>query len=148
MSFMSPRELSDICHKLRVLNFVKANGNVSRGCRRFGISRDTFYRWKNNYEQKGEKALISSKPCPQNPKIRVPKHVEEQIIYLRTTYHLGQLKISWYLKRYHDIKVSQSGVYSVLKRNGLNKLPQNQRKRGPCSSLDAMKNRYPAIEFR
>ena len=56
-------------------------------------------------------------------------HVEELIIYLRTNYHLGQLRISWYLKRYHDISVSQSGVYSVLKRNGLNRLPQNQRKR-------------------
>lgn len=51
------------------------------------------------------------------------------ILHLRTTYHLGQLRISWYLKRYHGIKVSQSGVYGVLKRNGLNKLPQNQRRR-------------------
>jgi hypothetical protein len=35
----------------------------------------------------------------------------------------------WYLARYHDIKISSGAVYNVLKRNGLNKLPQNERKR-------------------
>jgi hypothetical protein len=33
------------------------------------------------------------------------------------------------MKRYHDIAVSPAGVYNVLKRNGLNKLPKNQQKR-------------------
>ena len=73
--------------------------------------------------------MINSKACPQNPRIRVPQSVEDLILYLRTNYHLGQLRISWYLKRYHGIKVSPAGVYSVLRRNGLNKLPQHQRKR-------------------
>ena len=93
-----------------------------------------------------EKALVNSKPCPQHPKIRVPEHVEDLIIHLRTTYHLGQLRISWYLKRYHNIKVSQSGVYSVLRRNGLNKLPQHQRKRS-MEPLNAMKSRCLATAF-
>ncbi len=59
----------------------------------------------------------------------VPSGTEKLIVYLRKNYYLGQLGISWYLKRYHDITVSASGVYSVLKRNGLNRLPQHQRKR-------------------
>jgi len=126
---MTTKALADIRRKLKVLEHGKENRNVAKTCRHFGISRETYYKWKRDYEREGEKALINSKPCPQNPKIRVPAPVEELIIYLRTTYYLGQLRISWYLKRYHDIKVSQSGVYSVLKRNGLNKLPQNQRKR-------------------
>ena len=92
-------------------------------------SRETFYKWKRDYESKGESALINSKPCPQNPKIRIPADIEEKILHLRKTYHLGQLRISWYLKRYHDIKVSAAGVWCVLKRNGVNRLPQNQRKR-------------------
>lgn len=61
----------------------------------------------------------------------MPKQVEELIIYLRTTYHLGQTRLFWYLKRYYDIKVSQSCVYIVLKRSGLNRLLQYQRK---CST--------------
>jgi transposase len=119
----------DIARKLRVLNHAKETGNVSQTCRHFSISRETFYKWKRDYQKKGEAALINSKPCPQNPKIRVPAEVEEKILHLRRTYHLGQLRIAWYLKRYHDIKVSSGGVYSVLKRNGMNRLPRNARKR-------------------
>jgi transposase InsO family protein len=111
------------------LNHGKEECNVSKTCRYFGISRETYYKWKRDYEAKGEEALINSKPCPQNPKIRIAPEIEEKILHLRKTYYLGQLRISWYLQRYHGIKVSPGGVYSVLKRNGLNKLPQNQRKR-------------------
>ena len=77
---MSTKELSDIRRKLRVLEHGKESGNVSKTCRHFGISRETYYQWKRAYEANGEKALINSKPCPQNPKIRVPKHVEELIL--------------------------------------------------------------------
>lgn len=126
---MTPKQISDIRRKLRVIQHGKETCNVSKTCRYFGISRETYYVWLKNYETGGEEALINSKPCPQNPKLRVPAAIEEQIIYLRTNYYLGQVRISWYLKRYHDITVSPAGVYSVLKRNGLNKLPQNQRKR-------------------
>lgn len=126
---MSPKEQSDIRRKLRVLNHGKESGNISKTCRHFGVSRETYYKWKRDYEQKGEISLINSKPCPQNPKLRIPAHIEEKILHLRTTYHLGQQRISWYLKRYHDIKVSPVGVWHVLRRNGLNRLPKNQRKR-------------------
>lgn len=119
----------DIARKLRILNYAKQLGNVSQTCRYFGISREIFYQWKRAYEQKGEAALINSKPCPQNPKLRMPSHIEEKILHLRRTYHLGPMRIVWYMKRYHDIKVSSGGVYSVLKRNGLNRLPRNARKR-------------------
>lgn len=67
--------------------------------------------------------------CPENPKLRTPLAIEEKILYLRQTYHFGQLRISWYLWRYHQIKISAAGGYHVLKRHGLNRLPQNQRKR-------------------
>jgi transposase InsO family protein len=119
----------DIKRKLRVLNYAKDIGNVSKTCRYFGISRETFYLWKRAYERFGEKALINSKPCPENPKLRTPPEIEEKILHLRRNYHLGQLRISWYLRRYHGIKISPGGVYGVLKRNGLNRLPQNAKKR-------------------
>jgi transposase InsO family protein len=126
---MTQQERRDIQRKLRVFSHAEQIQNVSRACRYFGISRDTFYRWKRLYVQSGEKALINSKPCPKNPKLRLPPEVEEKILYLRQTYHLGQLRISWYLSRYHGISVSAGGVYKVLKRNGLSRLPRNERKR-------------------
>ena len=35
----------------------------------------------------------------------------------------------WHLQRYHDIEVSRHGCYQVLKRNRLNRLPENIKKR-------------------
>jgi transposase InsO family protein len=50
-----------------------------------------------------------------------------KILYLRQNYHFGPGKIAMYLKRYHDVEVSQSGVWRILKRLDLNRLPASQR---------------------
>src|SRR4029453_15660514 len=42
-------------------------------------------------------------------------------------YHFGPAKIAMYLKRYHDIQISPSGVWRILKRLELNRLPASQR---------------------
>lgn len=126
---MNAKAQSDIRRKLKVLNYAKEIGNITKACRYYGISRETFYQWKRAYEAEGETALINSKPCPQNPKLRTPEHIEKLVLHLRQTYYLGQLRIKWYLERYHGIRISSGAVYYVLKRNDMNKLPQNQRKR-------------------
>jgi len=51
----------------------------------------------------------------------------EKVLYLRKTYHMGSMRIVWYLARYHDIKISDVGVSRILKRNGLNRLPRGTR---------------------
>ena len=120
----------DVRRKLRVLEHAEESGNVSKTCRYHGISRDTYYRWRRGYELSGGPGLVNRKPgCPGNPTLRIPSRIEEKILHLRRTYHFGQLRISWYLKRYHGIHVSSGGVWRVLKRHGVNRLPRNQRKR-------------------
>jgi len=84
------KELHDIRRKLKIFAEAKACGNVSFTCRRYGISRETFYTWKRRYESLGERGLINNKPCPQNLVRRVKREIEEKILYLRTTYHFGQ----------------------------------------------------------
>ena len=59
----------------------------------------------------------------------VPQEIVEKVLYLRKTYHLGPMRIVWYLARYHDIKISGAGVSRILKRNGLNRLPRGTRLR-------------------
>lgn len=90
---MNIKVQSDIRRKLRVLNYVKDIGNVSKACHYYDISRETFYKWKRAYETEGEKALINSKPCPYNLTIRVPPKTEELILYLRQTYHYRDIGI-------------------------------------------------------
>jgi hypothetical protein len=50
-----------------------------------------------------------------------------KLIYLRQHDHFGPAKIAMYRKRYHDISISHSGVWRVLKRLDLNRLPASQR---------------------
>lgn len=120
---------SDIRRKLKVLNYAKKVGNITKACRYYDVSRETFYQWKRACESGGETAPINGRRCPTNPKLRTPKHIEKLILHLRQTYHLGQKRIIGYLERCDNIKISEGAVYNVLKLNDMNKLTQNLRKR-------------------
>ncbi|WP_433560019.1 helix-turn-helix domain-containing protein [Pseudonocardia xinjiangensis] len=56
-----------------------------------------------------------------------PSEVVGKIVHLRQNYHFGPAKIVMYLQRYHDISISESGVWRILKRLDLNRLPASQR---------------------
>jgi len=121
----------EIKRKLRVLIHAKTIGSISKTCRFFGLSRQSFYVWKRAYDKFGEQGLAPKKHrvSSENSPLKTPPEIEEKILYIRRHYHPGQLRISWYLKRYHGIKISGGGVYGVLKRHNLNRLPRNQKKK-------------------
>ena len=48
-------------------------------------------------------------------------------MHLRQTYHFGPHKIAMYLRRYHELVVSVSGIWRILRRLGLSRLPASQR---------------------
>ena len=107
----------------RILDHAEQSGNVSRTCRYFGIGRASFYRWRDEYLKRGEQGLTPRKPGPKSHPRRTPTAIVDLVLHLRRTYHLGPMRIVWYLARYHDIKISDAGVYRVLKRHGLSRLP-------------------------
>jgi transposase len=143
---MNKKAQQDFTRKLRVLNHVTKTGNVSKICRYFGISRDILS-MKKAYTTLGESRLINSKPCSENPKLRTPKSIEEKILYLRTTYYFGLFKISWYLERFHDIKISRSDCYFVLQRHGLNRFLRIAGT-APCPNSSGMRKRCRATPFK
>jgi len=58
---MDPYQKRIVNIKIKILEHPQKTGNVSRTCRYFGISRQTFYEWKRAYEKIGEDALVNKK---------------------------------------------------------------------------------------
>ncbi len=47
-----------IRHKVGLLNLAEELGNVSKACQMMGLSRDTFYRYRDAVEEGGVEALL------------------------------------------------------------------------------------------
>jgi len=48
---------------------------------------------------------------------------------LRENHKLGTWRIKWYIERYHDINISESSVYRILKRNNVKRLDSKTTRR-------------------
>jgi transposase len=107
----------------------EVTGNVSMTCRYYGITRQAYYIWLRRYEQGGVAALRDRSRRPHTSPNATKSEVVGKIVYLRKHYHFGPHKIAMYLKRYHDVQVSPSGVWRILKRLDMNRLPASQRYR-------------------
>ncbi len=117
-----------IRHRLAVLRHdQEVTGNVATTCRYYGISRPTFSKWVHRYEQHGEQGLGDGSPRPHHIRHATEAEVVAKIVYLRQNYHVGPQKIAMHLERYHDMTISPSGVWRILKRLELNRLPASQR---------------------
>lgn len=114
--------------RLAVLRHVEeVTGNVAMTCRYFGISRQTYYGWLRRYETEGIDGLRDRSKRPRTSPTATRAEVVEKIIHLRQHYHFGPRKIAMYLQRYHDVTISVSGVWRVLHRLGMGRLPSSQR---------------------
>jgi transposase len=107
----------------------EVSGNVALTCRYFGISRTLYYTWRRRYEELGVEGLRPRSSRPHTSPNATSGEMIGKIVHLRTTYHFGPRKISMYLKRYLDLDVSTSGVWRILKRLDMNRLPASQRYR-------------------
>ena len=113
--------------RLRVLQQAATERNVARVCRRFGISRKAFYKWKRRQAEHGDAGLCDRPRTPHRSPRATDREVVSKILYLRQHYHFGPARIAASLQRFHRIEIAGSAVHRILTRHGMNRLPANQK---------------------
>jgi len=131
----------DAAKRLRWLDYYKKCEDARLTCRHFGISPQTFYRWKNRFDPYALTTLEAASRRPHHVrKPLTPAPIEDRILELRTKYpRWGKDKLVVLLKR-EGIRVSTSTVGRVMKRlkeRGVLVEPVNVRQ-----AKEARKRRY------
>ena len=126
---MTERELSrNAARRLAIIRHAQeVTGNVALTCRYYGITRQSYYVWLRRYEELGLEGLRDRSSRPHLSPRATQEEVVGKIIYLRQHYHFGPNRIAMYLKRYHEVQISPSGVWRILRRLDLSRLPTSQR---------------------
>jgi transposase InsO family protein len=104
---------------------------ISNICKRYGVSRKTYYKWNNRYKQKGMEGLSNLSKRPHNIIYKkITPELEETILDLRLTKRFGCNRIKFRLKRIIGISLSTRTIYKILKRHCLNILRCKAKIRG------------------
>ena len=95
---------------------------VSIICKRYGVSRKTYYKWNNRYKRKGIDGLSDNSRRPHNIKYKkITSEIQETILDLRLSKKFGcSNRIKFRLRKVVGISLSTRTIYKILKRHGLN----------------------------
>ena len=119
-----------ISWRLKVLRHAsEVTQNVARTCRHFGISRQTFYKWKRRHDAHGDAGLSDRSTRPHRSPRETPTEVVSKVLYLRQNYHFGPGTIASYLRRFHQVSVAMATVHRILVKHGMRRLPENDKYR-------------------
>ena len=104
-------------YRLRLFTLADELGNVSEACRRMGVDRSTYYRWKPKLDRYGLDGLrVRERRRPRMPN-QIGPHLEHRILAYSLG-HPGQgpRRISAELRRskWGGIEISQHGIWRVL----------------------------------
>ena len=124
--------------RLGLLGLAEELGNVSRACKYLGYSRDTFYRYKDLFEEGGEDALRDLSGRKANVKNRIELQIEERVVAFATDNPaFGQTRVSNELKK-EGLFISPAGVRCVWLRHDLETFRKRLKALGAKAAQDGL----------
>ena len=97
--------------------------SISDTCTIFGVSRQTWYKWKRRYNVYGIDGLKNRSKRPHNIKnVKITKELEKIILEMRLNNRFGPMRIRFRLKRKYGVNLGTKTIYNLLKRHNLNLL--------------------------
>lgn len=126
--------------RLSWMDYYQKVGNARLTCRHFGISPDTFYRWKKRYQHSVLKTLEDDTKTRRPQRLRTPQtsaQIVARVLYYRELYpRWGKEKITTLLKK-DGISASESTVGRTIKR-----LKERGILKEPLPNFISFKKRY------
>ena len=122
-------------HRVRVLDHARVTGNVAATCRTFGMSRKTFYKWRNIAAKYGIEALRPKSKRPPAMPNATPTHVIEMLLTLAIT--LPTLGCRQYADRLAEqgFTLGKSAVQTHLVAHGLGRRHQRLARAAAITAL-------------
>ena len=125
--FITMRELSmteseaAIARRMEWMKEFEEHRSVPSLCRKYSISRKTFYKWLKRYKKSGSNPAslgnVSRRPH-HSPRATSPVIVH-RLRELRQKTGFGQKRLKLYLSIWYDIELSESAIWKLLKRSGV-----------------------------
>ena len=111
-------------NRYRMISEPELSGKrVSEVCMEFGVSRETWYKWKKRYDIHGIAGLKDQSRKPHSVmKVKVTEELEKIILELRLNNKFGPRRIRFRLKRKFGVSLGTKTIYNLLKKHKLNVL--------------------------
>ncbi|MDG0975893.1 helix-turn-helix domain-containing protein [Ilumatobacter sp.] len=121
--------------RIRALDHARQTGNVAETCRTFGISRKTFYTWRNTAAKYGLAALQPKAKRPPAMPNATPTHIVELLLTLAIT--MPTLGCRQYADRLFDqgFTVGKTAVQNLLIKHGLGRRHQRLARAAAITAL-------------
>jgi transposase len=109
---------SSLTPRLAWMMCYKETGSAQEVCRRFNISRKTFYKWLKRYkESQGDsKALGDRSRRPHHFPRATPKQDVELLKQAKAQTGYGQRRLRVYMAQKYNIMLSERTIWKILKR--------------------------------
>jgi transposase len=90
-------------------------------CKKFGISRKTFYKWWKLYNKSGKSAesLTNRSRRPKTNPRATPEHIIKRLRELRELTGFGQKRLQLYLSIWYGIDLAENTIWKLLRRSGV-----------------------------